>query len=37
MEQFNGSGTTFCGDYKNARKIIDTGSKKKAQPPAPPP
>ncbi|MEP6685555.1 MAG: hypothetical protein ABJB22_02155 [Verrucomicrobiota bacterium] len=39
VEQFNGSGTTFYNDYKNARKIIGTGSKQKpaAPPPAPPP
>jgi hypothetical protein len=35
MEQFKDSGTTFYADYKNARRIVDTGSQ--PEPPAPPP
>ena len=35
MEQFKDSGTTFYSDYKNARRIVDTGSQ--GEPPAPPP
>ena len=26
IEQFKSSGTTFYSDYKNARRIVDTGS-----------
>jgi hypothetical protein len=35
MEQFKDSGTSFYADYKNARRIVDTGSQ--GEPPAPPP
>jgi hypothetical protein len=35
MEQFKNSGTSFYADYKNARRIVDTGSQ--PNPPAPPP
>ena len=35
IEQFKESGTTFYADYKNARRIVNTGSQ--ATPPAPPP
>jgi hypothetical protein len=35
MEQFKDSGTSFYADYKNARRIVDTGSQ--GAPPAPPP
>jgi hypothetical protein len=38
MEQFNGSGTTFYADYKNARNIIDNnGSGTPPTPPVTPP
>jgi hypothetical protein len=33
IEQFKDSGTTFYSDYKNARRIVDTGSQ--PTPPAP--
>jgi hypothetical protein len=37
MEQFKDSGTTFYSDYKNARRIVGTGSHGSgATPPAPP-
>lgn len=35
MEQFKSSGTTFYADYKNARRIVDTGGP--SAPPTPPP
>ena len=35
MEQFKDSGTTFYSDYKNARRIVDTGGP--SAPPTPPP
>jgi hypothetical protein len=36
MEQFKDSGTTFYADYKNARRIVDTGGPS-APPTTPPP
>lgn len=36
VEQFKNSGTTFYSDYKNARRIDDTGSQS-TQPPTPTP
>lgn len=35
VEQFKDSGTTFYSDYKNARRIVDTGGP--SAPPTPPP
>jgi hypothetical protein len=37
VEQFKDSGTTFYSDYKNARRIDDTGSQPQPPPPPPPP
>ena len=37
MKQLQGSGTTFYDDYINARKIINTGTKRPATPPPPGP
>jgi hypothetical protein len=36
VEQFKSSGTTFYSDYKNARKIVQTGDHSPATPPTPP-
>jgi hypothetical protein len=36
IEQFKSSGTTFYSDYKNARKIVQTGSQPSTPPPTPP-
>ena len=35
MEQFKSSGTSFYSDYKNARRIVDTGGPSAPPPPGP--
>jgi len=37
MEQFKASGTNFYSDYKNARRVVNTGSQPTPPPPAPGP
>ena len=37
MEQFKNSGTSFYADYKNARRIVDTGGPSASPTPPPPP
>jgi hypothetical protein len=36
IEQFKDSGTTFYADYKNSRRIVNTGDHSPATPPSPP-